>query len=142
STGRERQGVPKEQPLRQRVRPSDPLLREHSCWHGSCSLCDSGTASDTPLSFLRQILRQDRSPAQPLEVSMRTNQEQPPTHRPVSPLWVHLHRLALIASLCLGDAAIGHADLYEWTDAQGTLHLGNDASEAPAGTRTSIGGAS
>jgi len=69
---------------------------------------------------------------------MSTNQEQTFTCQPVLPLRARLRLPALIASLCLGYAATGFADLYQWTDAQGTLHLGNDASEAPADSRTEL----
>jgi hypothetical protein len=69
---------------------------------------------------------------------MSTNQGHTFTCQPVLLLRVRLRLSALIASLCLGYAATGFADLYQWTDAQGTLHLGNDASEAPADSRTEL----
>jgi Domain of unknown function (DUF4124) len=39
--------------------------------------------------------------------------------------------LVLIGVLCLWVPAVSQADLYQWTDADGVLHMGNEISEVP-----------
>ena len=49
-----------------------------------------------------------------------------------------MRTLALMCGLCVWGAAIAQADLYQWTDAQGAIHVVDEASEVPDSYRAGL----
>jgi Domain of unknown function (DUF4124) len=69
---------------------------------------------------------------------MKATQRSSPTRTQVRYQGVQLRLFVLMASLSLACVTPSSAQLYRWTDPQGTLHLGNDAGEVAAASRRGL----
>ena len=69
---------------------------------------------------------------------MPAKQRSSPTRTQCRYKGLQLRILVLMASLSLACATPSSAQLYQWTDPQGTLHLGNDAGEVAEASRRGL----
>ncbi len=69
---------------------------------------------------------------------MPATQRSSPTRTQCRYQGLQLRLLVLMASLSLACATPSSAQLYRWTDPQGTLHLGNDAGEVAEASRRGL----